>query len=42
VLMQGRKLTCIDEDDVLERLQAQSDALLERAGIRVRTNWRVE
>jgi cytosine/adenosine deaminase-related metal-dependent hydrolase len=42
VLMEHRKLISIDEGDLLERLQAQSDALLERTRISVRTNWKIE
>jgi 5-methylthioadenosine/S-adenosylhomocysteine deaminase len=42
VLMQGRKLNTIDEADVLEHIQAQSDAMLQRVGINVRTNWPIE
>jgi 5-methylthioadenosine/S-adenosylhomocysteine deaminase len=42
ILMQGRKLTRIDEGEVIERIQAQSDAILERCGLSVRTNWRME
>jgi cytosine/adenosine deaminase-related metal-dependent hydrolase len=42
VLMEGRRLTTLDEDEVLERVQAQSDAILERIGIAVKTNWKVE
>jgi cytosine/adenosine deaminase-related metal-dependent hydrolase len=42
ILMEGRKLTCIDEGEVVDRIQAQSDDLLQRAGLTVRTNWRIE
>ena len=42
ILMEGRRLTTVDEAEVLERVQAQSDAILERVGITVKTNWKIE
>lgn len=42
ILMRDRVLTTIDETEVLERVQAQSDAILERIGITVKSNWPVE
>ena len=42
VLMHGRRLTCIDEGEVIDRIQAQSDAILERCGLSLQTNWRMD
>ena len=42
VLMHDRKLAQLDAEEILEEVQRHSDTLLSRAGITVRTNWRIE